>query len=836
MPDTGPFVDRRETLFGRSHALEVMRRRADHPGLTALVGRPQSGKSWLLQELARTLTEDQGLLVGYQESKGGAPDNLLHAVQDLYTRWLSDSTYREQAKAAYKQHSKGLLAAGVRVLAEVFSEMPGIANPIGKLVESGLNGMLRAREDLSTGRLILPPLQYDQAQDLLRLIYKISGKRLILILDAWEQTTASALEDEHGLLHALIRDRSAWPPCQVFVALRPESPALQHIETMHREFGEGASIFPLEPMDLSNPSEEKRLVRYLREHLPASKSIGDAELIEMIGGYAGVVGRWVNRATLPENAQALRRLAEDAHANRYPELPPLIDDLSDETRGLAIRLALLDNAGIESWPQLRDVLLLNRPAIDLDLLARCGLLESTNPPTYGHAKRAEVARTVFSNHYINGLNEELGKLVETCADRVLNTDIDTLPFSKAMLTIGELIRDLQPLQPETKVQRLLTAIRVLFGEPIEPIALMGAAESSHGITLLAMGVFNTLNQAKDEGDLAQRDALLEELRALAAAHDEATVQKLLAMGLSNTLNHAQDEGDLVRRDTLLEELRALATAHDEATVRESLALGLSNTLNHAKDEDNLARRDALLEELRALAAAHDDAAVQERLAQGLLNTLNHAKDKDNRARRDTLLGELRTLAAVHDDAVVRERLAQGLLDTLNHAKDEDDLAWRDTLLDELRALAAAHDETSVRERLAIGLFNTLSDAKDEENLVRRDALLEELRALASAHDEATVRGYLAMGLSNTLIDAKHEDDLARRDALLEELRALAVAYDEAAVLERLAKGLFNTMLHTKDEDDRTRQIALLGELVALSAAHEDAAVSKILAHAQNLIR
>src|SRR5215831_15679942 len=50
---------------------------------------------------------------------------------------------------------------------------------------------------------------------------------------------------------------------------------------------------------------------------------------------------------------------------------------------------------------------------------------------------------------------------------------------------------------------------------------------------------------------------------------------ILAVGLCNTLNAAKDENDLARRDGLLDELRALARTYpDDATVRDALARGL----------------------------------------------------------------------------------------------------------------------------------------------------------------------------------------------------------------------------------------------------------------------
>jgi hypothetical protein len=87
------------------------------------------------------------------------------------------------------------------------------------------------------------------------------------------------------------------------------------------------------------------------------------------------------------------------------------------------------------------------------------------------------------------------------------------------------------------------------------------------------------NLTKEENDLGRRDALLEELRALAQAFpQDSAVHDLLAMGLFTTRNAAKKENDLVRRDALLVELRQLQQAWPQnAAVREPLAMGLFNT-------------------------------------------------------------------------------------------------------------------------------------------------------------------------------------------------------------------------------------------------------------------
>jgi hypothetical protein len=55
-------------------------------------------------------------------------------------------------------------------------------------------------------------------------------------------------------------------------------------------------------------------------------------------------------------------------------------------------------------------------------------------------------------------------------------------------------------------------------------------------------------------------------------HAAVAVPEPLARGLSNTLVDAKAEDDLARRDALLDESRALARAHsDDAAVRQPLA-------------------------------------------------------------------------------------------------------------------------------------------------------------------------------------------------------------------------------------------------------------------------
>jgi hypothetical protein len=94
-----------------------------------------------------------------------------------------------------------------------------------------------------------------------------------------------------------------------------------------------------------------------------------------------------------------------------------------------------------------------------------------------------------------------------------------------------------------------------------------------------------------EDDLERRDPLLNELRALANQFPaDTTVREAFARGLYNTLNDAKQDNNPVLRDQLLDELRALTNQHPaDATVGEMLAWGLYDTPVNTKQENSAAR-------------------------------------------------------------------------------------------------------------------------------------------------------------------------------------------------------------------------------------------------------
>jgi hypothetical protein len=839
-------ADRRDRLFGREGDLAHLLERARFKGLTAVVARPQMGKSWLLTELARRLAQEHEPphLVGFAESFGETPDLLLRTVVDLYARWLSDAGFWQQARKVWENEKANLLPGVAKAVTKIFKETHPVTKPAAVAVEEAINGLVAADERLRTGALQLPMLSYEQARDLVASVARISGRPIALFLEQWEKSPDAPRESK--TLDSFLHHLDDWPACHIFMALRPDDPAHREVKKLAKSLSGTAETYPLQEMHLGR-NESHGLATFVRKLVPAAAALNDEELLRLIDGYPGVVYQWTSeyQSAHMHTLADLQKVAKDAQNNRFSDLEALLPDLDGDPRRLAIRLALLPPDD-QTWPTLRNEWLGDLTEGLIDDLAHDKVLESRDPPGFGHAKRWEAARDWLLEHRRTAVRSETEGLIARLATpvrlatRVGGLDRVFLPHTAALRSLLSETREVGAGDAWTATCQ---AAATLFGDlsSVDETLVRGANQARSEALgamapLLAVGLYNALTAAEANHDMARRDALLDELRALAAAHPaDAAVREPLARGLFNTLTYAKAEDDLAQRDALLDELRALAAAHlEDAAVREWLAMGLSNTLIDARAEDDLAQRDALLDELRAMAAAHPaDAAVREPLARGLFNTLTHAKAEGDLVRRDALLDELRALAAAHpEDTAVRGQLASGLYNTLNAAKAEDDLARRDALLQELRALAAAHPaDAAVREPLAMGLVNTLTHAKAEGDLARRDALLDELRALAAAHPEDAAVRDLARGLFNTLTHAKAEDDLARRDALLDELRALAAAHPEdAAVREPLARGLFNTLTYAKADDDLAQRDALLDELRALAAAHlEDAAVRENLA-------
>jgi hypothetical protein len=126
--------------------LTQLLQRTQRSGLTAIVGPPQIGKSWLLMELAYYLDREVNprCLVGFTRSPRGAIDPLLQVVSDLYQRWLADARAWEQLRAVWEQQKDGLLPVFASFVGKLSEKAAKLVPILGELGGAAIKESLQA--------------------------------------------------------------------------------------------------------------------------------------------------------------------------------------------------------------------------------------------------------------------------------------------------------------------------------------------------------------------------------------------------------------------------------------------------------------------------------------------------------------------------------------------------------------------------------------------------------------------------------------------------------------------------------------------------------------------
>lgn len=777
-----------------------LHQRIETKGVTAVVGRPEVGKTHILRHLRHELERDGKYLFGWIQASTAEGDLLLHAVSDLWSGWLSQASLRHQY-GALKAQLKDRPGRVVFALGEMLGELTNHVDPTGALpglIDKVFQSLRGADERLRTGGLDLAPVAYNRILKMLQLTAELSGRRPILVLDAIEQL--SNPDREGARIEAMLRDFEGWPDVHVLMSSRNEprdAPAIQCIDSFRRASA-CVEVIELSGMDLDE-AETTVLLNHVRFRVPATTDIDEKQLLGWIGAHPGVLKRW--REGCPVDAADLESLAAEAKAYRYNALRRQFELYAHgglpEARFLARLAVLPEFTSNQAWQTLKPIVLEGLSNdLRLSLQAR-GILESSVAwASFGHTMAYEAARRFWLQEPTlkSYAADAASHLSRRLAVGILGLDAisETHAASLAKLPV-------ENLAPEERV--LVLSARTMFGQRLSAEEREGMINSAPTVAvlgeyLISIGLFITLNQAKDENDVTLRDRLLQGLRDLhATSPSDEAIRENLAKGLFNTLNDARDEGDLARRDRLLQELRDLhAASPDGPGVRAVLAMGLVNTSYDAIEEKDPPRRDRLLQELRDLRAAHlGDEAVRAEWRTGLLNALTHAESEKDIKRCHQLLQELRDLHTVSpDDDIVRKHLAMCLFNRLHDTKKETSPAVHGQILQELRELHAAKPgDGAVREQLVKGLFNTVNDASKEDNLALRDRLLQELREMHTMHPpDKFVTENLAMGLLNTFINTVEHNDWAAADTLANELRILPTSQ----LTSELASDIWNALL------------------------------------------
>ena len=812
-PSTSPI------LFGREPDLAYLLDRVQRSGVTAVAARAQMGKSALLNELAARLTQQpdgnlfRAPLIGITESLGETSDLLLRAVSSLYTRWIGSSTFREQGGVVAAQQNHDLVGRAGEVVGKLFKSLAGKPlAPLGDLVSDTLSGLATANRNLESGRLELPRLQTEQARDLLELVAHISGRPLVLIMDQWEKSPSPVFEC--NILDNFLRHIEDWPTLHIFLGVRAEKTPLDLLAKLRRSPLTPIEIFPLPDMHLDTQAAQRPLLDTLHSTLPFTATIPDAQVLDLLDGYPGTIARWLATNVPPPitTYARLAQLADDANNYRYPEFDTELRRL-DKFRPLAMRVALLPYCATEGgYKKLRPEVLASASGVGLDELKTARILESSPPPSLGHAKRAEAALAWFLANAHEELYDVTQALIFSLAARLKGLTGDTRVFAGSLSALCSVARklDLPPLaQALTQSAASIFQDSDLDSNSLTDPDLVSSANESVA-PLLAVGLFNAANHQDLSPD--NRDKLLDQLRQLEVAYASLTpIAEIRARALSNAF-HDSALSDDVRGTRLYAELNGLAQANSGSIdIQESYSRATHERfLQAARQGDDPAATAALLDRLRKLAATYSSApSIVLSFAMGLHNAMVSARNQPTPGYLETLLQELRSLQhAYPSDAAIAKQLALGLV-----------LSLRQLHLPEPSApVSATHTaaEQTASER---------SKAFYAAALTAGDSLLDEVRALHRAFEPDPDLGeVLALGLAYRVTSVTSENAFTIRQSCLAEIRSLILKYPSTRTIQvTQAQVVFFTISQTGGTPDGTTETLapLLAEIRGLAEMNPD---------------
>ena len=742
------FPGAEDAFFCRRREQVYLEDRLQSAGLTVVRGRPRDGKSWLVGHVLRGAAGNgPKTLIGLARCSRQDNDNFLRACDDLYLRWLTNAPLLDQAKRLFEKYKHQWLPMVADAVGGILTATQA-AGPVSAVVSTALH---KLSHDANLGPSFqVPRLKYDEGREFVNALKTISGAdRIILALDAWEQSADVEYEAEH--LQEFVRNPEAWKGTHFLVTIRDGSPADDSLQRICTGVRPRAQIYDIPRLDLDADSEEKqRLTTFLRNSVPACGEIDCADdFLVLIEGYPGVIDNWT-RFGEPSRLRTLddlRNAAAEAQQGRYPEFDRNVPALDDATRKLCIRLALLPWWSDSTWQALRTVFMDGIPASSLDRLRADGLLEETAPPTFGHGSRIEYLIDWLATHRNNESREVCTKLIFALACKIRELAPDA-PLSA--LALGALSKPAELIRVDNCGRGLCEAARSLSGNPIlGKVLVQGSRQLRNQLDMnvapvIAMGLFNALEYANKRNDISARDALLDELRAFQRCYsDSDQVRECMARALYNGTSHAALVGDTARQNDLLDALDALKQNYPKDDgVRRYLASGLFNGLKSANIAASIDRRDANLQKLRLLAQEFpEDSHVRGAFASALGDTVvTYLTDAQ---LRNELITELRALRDGYtDNPVVSQGLARAVTAEVVRPRLRSETGYdKLALLDEARSIQRENSaDATIRGLFAHAVLHSVIEASMWHDTVRRDALRDELCALHEAHpDDEKVR-------------------------------------------------------------------------------------------------
>jgi tetratricopeptide (TPR) repeat protein len=537
------FPDRRDRLFCRIPDIKFLIDRVSKPGITSIVAPPMMGKTWLLEEFARLLFIERKYLVGYYECKEGETNLLLRSVQNLYTNWLAQSSYWQQAKQIWHSHKDRAITATGQAVGRIFDAASKTLclELAGNLVKESFDGLAHLNDDLKTGGLALQPVSYEQAHELVTVVRQCSNEMpIVLILDAWEQS--SALKREHQILASFLKHPEEWQNGHILLGIR--QPHIDQISNQECDIfrmvedliqiKSTAIKYPLPLLHYEELTECDRLLAHLRKYIPAASDIQEEQLLSLTEGIPGIVGRWLEEPCCTEMKciQDFDKQADDVKKQYHKDLGQRLHLLKGNERTLAMRLSLFPRLDESSWYILSEIIL---NGMDEDVWHELNtkyVFQNADYPSYGHDTRHQFARQWFleQSHIRSSVCKEVHDLIFNLAEKIQMVDKNDAIFSVAIYSLRS---SAKILSISKDAQALTDAICYLlpFDKPVQSSILneghlKAIKQNPLVATLIAQSL---LNRGRIYGQEGQTDKEIADYSSILVMAHAPTKQKIDAL-------------------------------------------------------------------------------------------------------------------------------------------------------------------------------------------------------------------------------------------------------------------------------------------------------------------
>jgi pimeloyl-ACP methyl ester carboxylesterase len=345
------------------------------------------------------------------------------------------------------------------------------------------------------------------------------------------------------------------------------------------------------------------------------------------------------------------------------------------------------------------------------------------------------------------------------------------------------------LNPLGMAQFMLRAHRDLPADPmLNLVRKSPACEGESQLAWSLAGVDLMIDLRSRDPDAAE--ALLEDMRGLAVARDEATLWESWAMAAATrfggdlpSLMHnsvlsgpigIQTEpsgkqtffyenrlvtGDPGAARVLLDNMRNVAAARDEIALWKTWSYAALGLMDDLASSDPIAAWTLLGDVLSVTAAKHDDEDFLSLWQPMVMNIVN--------AAAPTWLSKTYDVAAARDEAPLWEQWAQA---ALYLAKKGGPIKVR-ALLDDMRGMAERRNDATLWELWAQAAFSLINDLRSSDPVAAR-ALLDDMHGLAEARNEAVLWDGWATASTVLIVDLGSSDPVASRTLVNDMLTAV----------------------------------------------------------------